>query len=244
MAKAATGQAAKARLSQLPVPVGPSSTMPKPVNNWSTFTEPGQELMVAKGGRGGRGNARFATSTHQAPTEHEDGKPGEFFETSVGIEAAGRRRAGRIPERGQIHAHFAPVCGQAQDCRLSVHHARAKSRSCAGRRSDVCAGRYPGLIEGAHEGHGLGIQFLRHVERTRLLVHMVDVSEFSGREPGEDFEVILRELESFSPELVEKPMLVVASKIDACQTPERIEAVRAKAAEHGLALLRDLERYG
>jgi GTP-binding protein len=91
----------------------------------------------------------------------------------------------------------------------------------------------PGLIEGAHEGHGLGIQFLRHVERTRLLVHLVDVSEFSGREPDKDFDVILAELHEFSDTLLAKPMVVVASKIDACQNPARIEAVRAKASQHG-----------
>jgi GTP-binding protein len=92
----------------------------------------------------------------------------------------------------------------------------------------------PGLIAGAHEGHGLGMQFLRHIERTRLLVHLVDVSDFSGREPGQDFDVILEELGQFSAELTKKPMIVVASKIDACQHRSRIEAVRAKAAQRGL----------
>jgi GTP-binding protein len=91
----------------------------------------------------------------------------------------------------------------------------------------------PGLIEGAHEGHGLGIQFLRHVERTRLLVHLVDVSEMSGRDPARDFDVILEELRSFGEGLAEKPMLVATSKIDACQDPARIGAVRKKAEEHG-----------
>jgi GTP-binding protein len=102
----------------------------------------------------------------------------------------------------------------------------------AGNRTFVMAD-IPGLIEGAHEGHGLGIQFLRHVERTRLLVHLVDTSEFSGRDPAHDFDVILTELASFSEELVAKPMIVVASKTDACQDPARIEAVKAKALEHG-----------
>ena len=90
----------------------------------------------------------------------------------------------------------------------------------------------PGLIEGAHEGHGLGIQFLRHVERTRLLVHLVDVSESSGRDPVNDFHVILKELASFSEELAAKPMFVVASKIDVAQDPDRIEAVRALANQN------------
>src|SRR5581483_3058403 len=92
----------------------------------------------------------------------------------------------------------------------------------------------PGLIEGAHMGHGLGIQFLRHVERTRLLVMLVDVSEASGREPASDFEVLMQELASFSEELPSKPMLVVASKMDAAQDPERVASLRGIAKERGL----------
>jgi len=93
----------------------------------------------------------------------------------------------------------------------------------------------PGLIEGAHLGHGLGTQFLRHIERTRLLVHLVDVSDGSGREPVHDFEVILEELASFSEDLVKKPMIVVATKMDAAQYRERAVSLRALAAERGLA---------
>jgi GTP-binding protein len=92
----------------------------------------------------------------------------------------------------------------------------------------------PGLIAGAHLGHGLGIQFLRHIERTRLLAHLVDVSETSGRDPVEDFETVMTELASFSPDLVAKPMVVVATKMDAAQDPERVAALRNLAAERGL----------
>jgi len=92
----------------------------------------------------------------------------------------------------------------------------------------------PGLIEGAHLGHGLGTQFLRHIERTKLLVHLVDVSEASGREPVDDFETVMRELASFNEDLANKPMLVVASKIDAAQDPARIESLRRLAEERGL----------
>jgi GTP-binding protein len=92
----------------------------------------------------------------------------------------------------------------------------------------------PGLIEGAHLGHGLGIQFLRHIERTRLLAHLVDVSEASGRDPVEDFEIVLRELASFSDDLAAKPMIVVATKIDVAQDPERIASLRNLASERGL----------
>jgi GTP-binding protein len=93
----------------------------------------------------------------------------------------------------------------------------------------------PGLIEGAHEGAGLGIQFLRHIERTRLLAHLVDVSEGSGRDPVQDFDVILNELASFSEDLAAKPMILVATKIDAAQDPARIASLRDLAASRGLA---------
>jgi GTP-binding protein len=92
----------------------------------------------------------------------------------------------------------------------------------------------PGLIAGAHLGHGLGIQFLRHIERTRLLVHLVDVSDASGRNPVEDFETVMEELASFSEDLVAKPMLVVASKMDAAQDLERVAELRRLAEERGL----------
>ncbi|MEX2264412.1 MAG: GTPase, partial [Bryobacteraceae bacterium] len=92
----------------------------------------------------------------------------------------------------------------------------------------------PGLIEGAHLGHGLGVQFLRHVERTRLLAHLVDVSEATGRDPAHDFEVVMNELRSFSPELAGKPMLVVATKMDAAQSAERVQALRKVAEDRNL----------
>jgi GTP-binding protein len=92
----------------------------------------------------------------------------------------------------------------------------------------------PGLIEGAHLGHGLGTRFLKHIERTRLLAHLVDVSEASGRAPTDDFEVVMRELASFSPALAAKPMLVVATKLDAAQDQGRVEALRKLAADRGL----------
>ncbi len=92
----------------------------------------------------------------------------------------------------------------------------------------------PGLIEGAHEGAGLGIQFLRHIERTRLLAHLVDVSEATGRDPVRDFEIVMEELASFSEELSHKPMLVVASKMDAAQDADRVAALRAVADARGL----------
>ena len=100
----------------------------------------------------------------------------------------------------------------------------------------------PGLIEGAHLGHGLGIQFLRHIERTRLLVHLVDVSETTGRDPVQDFRIVMEELAQFSEDLVKKPMLLVATKVDVAQDPDRLESVRALAVGGESPALRNLQR--
>lgn len=219
---------------ELPVPVGTVVYNADTGEQLFDFTAAGQRFTVAHGGRGGRGNARFATSTHQAPTEHEDGKPGDSlrlrFELKLLADAAlvGFPNAGKSTLISRLSAAKPKIANYpftTLEPNLGVVE--------AGDRTFVLAD-IPGLIEGAHEGHGLGIQFLRHVERTRLLVHLVDVSDFSGRDPAHDFDVILRELASFSAALSEKPMIVVANKIDACQDAARIEAVRDKALEHAM----------
>lgn len=217
---------------ELPVPIGTIVYNVETGEELFDFTAAGQRFTVAHGGRGGRGNARFATATHQAPTEHEEGKPGEAFrlrfELKLLADAAlvGFPNAGKSTLISRLSAAKPKIANYpftTLEPNLGVVE--------AGDRTYVLAD-IPGLIEGAHEGHGLGIQFLRHVERTRLLVHLVDVSDFSGRDPADDFDVILRELASFNEELARKPMLVVANKIDACQDTSRIDAVRVKATEH------------
>lgn len=219
---------------ELPVPVGTTLFNAETGEQLFDFTAPGQHFTVAHGGRGGRGNARFATSTHQAPTEHEEGKPGEFFKLRLELKLladaglVGFPNAGKSTLISRLSA-AKPKIANYPFTTLEPHLGVVE----AGDRTFVLADM-PGLIEGAHEGHGLGTQFLRHIERTRLLVHLVDVSDFSGREPAEDFEVILRELGEFNAELLKRAMLVVASKIDACQDPERIEQVRSKARAHGM----------
>lgn len=218
----------------VPVPVGTTVYNAQTGEEIFDFTAPGQHWTVAHGGRGGRGNARFATSTHQAPTEHEKGYPGESLKLRLELKLladaglVGFPNAGKSTLISRLSA-ARPKIADYPFTTLEPHLGVVE----AGDHTFVLAD-IPGLIKGAHEGHGLGTQFLRHIERTRLLVHLVDVSDFSGRAPAEDFEVILKELAEFSEELVRKPMLVVASKIDACHDPSRIEAVGAKAAEYGL----------
>jgi len=199
------------------------------------FTEPGQRFLVARGGRGGKGNARYATSTHQAPTEHQAGFPGEEkrlrmeLKLLADVGLVGFPNAGKSTLISRISAARPKIAAYP----FTTLEPNLGVVQIADFRSFVVAD-IPGLIAGAHLGHGLGVQFLRHIERTRLLAHLVDVSEDSGRDPVEDFETVMQELASFSPDLVAKPMIVVATKLDAAQDAERVTALRNLAAQRQL----------
>jgi len=199
------------------------------------FTEPGQRYLVARGGRGGKGNARYTTSTHQAPTEHQPGFPGEEkrlrmeLKLLADVGLVGFPNAGKSTLISRISAARPKIAAYP----FTTLEPNLGVVQVGDFRSYVVAD-IPGLIAGAHLGHGLGIQFLRHIERTRLLVHLVDVSEVSGRDPVEDFETVMEELANFSADLVAKPMIVVASKLDAAQDPERVTSLRRHAEKRGL----------
>ncbi len=199
------------------------------------FTVAGERFVVARGGRGGRGNARFATSTHQAPTEHEDGKPGEEKKLRLELKLLADVGLVGFPNAGKstLISRISAAKPKIADYPFTTLEPNLGVVSADGDRTFVVAD-IPGLIEGAHEGHGLGIQFLRHIERTRLLAHLVDVSDATGRDPRHDFNVVMGELKSFSEDLAAKPMIVLATKIDAAQDEERIAAVEQVAKEHGL----------
>jgi GTP-binding protein len=204
------------------------------------FSRPDDRIVIAKGGRGGRGNARFATSTHQAPREHDDGRPGEerVFRLELKLLAdvalIGYPNVGKSTLISRISAARPKIADypfttlQPNLGVVSVGEAREE-------RSFVVAD-IPGLIEGAHTGAGLGTQFLRHIERTRLLVHLVDVSDTSVQpDPVKDVKVINGELESFGARLEEKPMLMVASKIDAANK-DKLAKLKRYCKKHGLEL--------
>jgi GTPase len=203
------------------------------------FTTAGERYTVARGGRGGRGNARFATATHQAPTEHEPGRPGEEKHLRLELKLLADVGLVGFPNAGKstLISRISAARPKIADYPFTTLAPQLGVVDIDGYRSFVVAD-IPGLIEGAHLGHGLGIQFLRHIERTRLLAHLVDVSEASGREPVEDFETVMRELASFSEQLVAKPMLLVATKMDAAQNPQRVASLERLAAERGLPFFR------
>jgi GTP-binding protein len=219
---------------EVPVPVGTVVYDAETGEQIYDFTAPGQRFTAARGGRGGRGNARFATSTHQAPTEHEPGKPGELFKLRVELKLLADAGLVGFPNAGKstLISRLSAACPKIADYPFTTLEPNLGVVE-AGDRTFVLAD-IPGLIEGAHEGHGLGTQFLKHIERTSVLVHLVDVSEFSGRDPAHDFDVILEELAQFSEALTAKPMIVAASKIDVCQDPSRIDRVRIKAEKRGM----------
>jgi GTP-binding protein len=220
---------------EVPVPVGTVVYDASTGDQLVDFTIPGQRFVIAKGGRGGRGNARFATSTHQTPTEHEPGRPGE--ERNLRLELRLLADVGLVgfPNAGKstLISRISAAKPKIADYPFTTLEPNLGVVETDERRTFVVAD-IPGLIEGAHTGHGLGIQFLRHIVRTRLLIHLVDVSESSLRDPVADFDVIMSELASYSDELVQKPMLVVANKIDVAQDPSRVEAVRSVARERGM----------
>jgi GTP-binding protein len=199
------------------------------------FTSPGERFTVARGGKGGKGNARFTTSTHQAPTEHEPGYPGEEKRLRLELKLLADVGLVGFPNAGKstLISRISAARPKIADYPFTTLEPNLGVVQFDDFRSFVVAD-IPGLIEGAHLGHGLGVQFLRHIERTRLLAHLVDVSEASGRDPVHDFETVMQELASFSGDLAKKPMIVVATKMDAAQDPARVASLRNLAAERGL----------
>jgi GTP-binding protein len=203
------------------------------------LTAVGQRLLIAKGGRGGLGNAHFATSTNRAPRKTQPGEPGDERQLRLQLKLladvglVGYPNAGKSTLISRISA-AKPKIADYPFTTLTPHLGVV---SMSDDRSFVVAD-VPGLIEGAHAGHGLGHQFLRHIERTKVLIHMVDVSGASGRDPVEDFETIRRELGLYNPALLEKPEVVAANKIDSVDDPARVAALQERADALGLTFFR------
>jgi GTP-binding protein len=223
------------------VPVGTVVTDQDSGEQLADLTKSGQRVLVAQGGRGGRGNQHFAKPWHQAPRESEEGVPGQerhlHFELKlladvglVGFPNAGKSTL--ISRISAAHPKIADYPFTTLEPGLGVVSADGAPGKSMGRAFVVAD--LPGLIEGAHTGVGLGIRFLRHVERTRLLAHLIDTSDASDRDPVHDFEIISGELAAFSEKLAAKPMIVVATKLDATTDRARLEKLRDFCAAHGL----------
>jgi len=199
----------------------------------------GDKVLVARGGRGGRGNASFATATHQAPREAEPGAPGE--ERALRLELKLIADVGIVgyPNAGKstLISHISAAHPKIAAYPFTTLEPNLGVVDLDNFRSFVVAD-IPGLIEGAHTGSGLGIKFLRHMERTRALIHLVDVSEGSGRDPERDLEVINGELLAFGEALARKPQVVAANKIDALYDPGRLEALERRCRAAGVPCFR------
>ena len=204
------------------------------------FSCPDETIIIARGGRGGRGNARFATSTHQAPRECEPGRPGEERAYRLELKLLADVALVGFPNVGKstLISRISAARPKIADYPFTTLQPNL-GVVAVGEEPDVksfVVADVPGLIEGAHTGAGLGTQFLRHIERTRLLVHLVDVSDGSGRpDPVKDVEVVMGELASFGAGLEQKPMIMAASKIDVANK-DKLANLKRYCKKHGLDL--------
>jgi GTP-binding protein len=201
------------------------------------FTAAGQQITIARAGRGGRGNARFVKPWHQAPREHEDGQPGEErrlrleLKLLADVGLVGFPNAGKSTFISRISAARPKIADYpfttlepnlgvvSADLQQSRHPRSAQTRT-------FVVADLPGLIEGAHKGAGLGHRFLKHIERTRIIAHLIDTSDASTMDPLDAYEIIVNELRAFSPALAEKPVVVVATKGDATTDSARRDTLR------------------
>ncbi len=217
------------------VPVGTLLIDEKTENPVKDLVKPGDRYVAAKGGKGGKGNVQFKTSVRQAPNFAEAG--GAARERRITLELKLIADVGLIGFPNVGKSTLLSVVTEAQPKIANYHFTTLAPNLGVVEYDDssFVMADIPGLIEGAHQGTGLGLDFLKHVERTRLLVHVVDASGSEGRDPMEDFEIINRELESYSPKLASKPQIVAANKMD-MTTDAQFEEFKAYIEEKGLSV--------
>ncbi len=219
----------------IPVPLG---TMIKDFESgafYGDLTEDGQTLVIARGGKGGRGNARFVTATNQAPKEAEPGVPGQ--EKTLKLELKLLADVGLLgfPNAGKstLISRVSAARPKIADYPFTTLVPNLGVVSYGDGATFILAD-IPGLIEGAHEGAGLGIQFLRHIERTKILIHLLDLSPMTQRDPIEDYAAMNRELKSYNEELSKTPQIVALNKIDITEAREQLETIEKHFSELGI----------
>jgi GTPase len=203
------------------------------------LTEAGQRALVARGGKGGLGNAHFATSTNRAPRKSQPGLPGETKAVRLHLKLLADVGLVGFPNAGKstLISRISAARPKIADYPFTTLTPNLGVVTMSGDRSFVVAD-VPGLIEGAHEGHGLGDRFLKHLERTKVLIHVIDVSGLSGRDPVNDLEVLRTELARFDEDLARKPQIVAANKIDAVSDDALIAPLEQRAREIDLPFFR------
>jgi GTP-binding protein len=201
------------------------------------FVESNQRLLICRGGRGGRGNAQFATSTNRAPRRFEYGFPGEERHLRMELKLLADVGLVGFPNVGKstLISRISSARPKIGDYPFTTLEPNLGVVELEDYQSFIVAD-IPGLIEGAHLGHGLGVQFLKHIERTRVLVHLIDLSESHDGDPVKDYETVLEELRQFNPTILSKPTLLVGSKLDALEKCEKLAILKKLAGEKGLEL--------
>ena len=222
------------------VPVGTIVTDTQTGEIVADLTKPGERVVVARGGDGGFGNARFKTSTNRAPRKATEGWPGEERELHLELKLIADVALVGYPSVGKSTliaalSNAKPRIADYPFTTLTPNLGVVKF----GDFGEFVIADVPGLIEGAHEGHGLGIEFLKHIERTRLIAHIIEVrpETVQDRDPLTDFERITSELEAYDPEVASRPTLVVLNKLDLPDTQARLDELAAEFARRGLPFL-------
>ena len=219
----------------IPVPMGTIIKDFETDKYYGDLTEEGQTLIIAKGGKGGRGNARFVTPTNQAPKEAEPGTPGE--EKTIKLELKLLADVGLLgfPNAGKstLISTLSAARPKIADYPFTTLVPNLGVVSYGDGQTFVLAD-IPGIIEGAHEGAGLGIQFLKHIERTKILIHLLDLSPITERDPVHDYETLNHELESFSEELSKKPQIVALNKIDITEARDELDRIQKHFSDMGI----------
>jgi GTP-binding protein len=209
------------------------------------FTQPDETYIIAEGGRGGQGNTRFKTATHRAPRFAQPGEPGQFLKLKLELKLLADVGIIGLPNAGKSTLISAissatPKIADYPFTTLTPTLGVVK----AGWGEPFVVADIPGLIEGAHKGVGLGIRFLRHIERTRVLVHLIDISTVDPQNPLAEYETINRELASYSSQLMEKPQIVVLNKIDLTGTNEAGRAFQAAVKDRDVLQISAVTRKG